>query len=60
MPATGLGSSRGTCRLSVRSQRVSDDTATTRTIVPVESNIESFEILPRDPAWVREAILPSE
>jgi hypothetical protein len=44
----------GIYTLSVRSRRVTDDTkdpATTQSVVPVESNTVSFEILPRDPAW---------
>jgi hypothetical protein len=41
----------GTFRLSVRSQRVTDDTAATRTVVPVKSNTVSFEIVPRDAVW---------
>jgi hypothetical protein len=41
----------GTLRLSIRSSRVSDDAKTTRTIVPVESNTVSFDIVPRDTAW---------
>lgn len=43
----------GTYWLSVRTQRVTDEAArgTTPSIVPVESNAVSFEILPRDPEW---------
>jgi hypothetical protein len=41
----------GTFRLSVRSQRVSDDAATIHSIMPVESNTVSFEIVPRDVGW---------
>ncbi len=41
----------GIFHLSVHSRRVSDDAATTRAIVPVESNSVSFEIVPRDAAW---------
>jgi hypothetical protein len=40
-----------TFRLSIRSGRVSDDATTTRSIVPVESNTVSFDIVPRDAAW---------
>jgi hypothetical protein len=44
----------GTYTLSVRSRRVSDDTKAItpeQSVVPVESNIVSFEILPRDLSW---------
>ena len=44
----------GIYTLSVRSRRVSDDakaTATMPSVVPVESNTVSFEILPRDLDW---------
>jgi hypothetical protein len=44
----------GVYELSVRSQRVRDEAdaaATTRPFGPVESNIVSFEIRPRDPEW---------
>ncbi|HWW85814.1 MAG TPA: hypothetical protein VNZ26_19590, partial [Vicinamibacterales bacterium] len=41
----------GTFRLSVRSQRVSDEAGATHTIVPVESGTVSFEIGTRDSAW---------
>jgi hypothetical protein len=41
----------GTFQLSVRSRRVTDDAATTRTIVPLESNTVSFEVVPRDVDW---------
>lgn len=48
----------GTYRLSVRSMRVSDETAAiprTRNALPVESNAISFEILPRDERWEADA-----
>jgi hypothetical protein len=44
----------GIYTLAVRSQRVSDDakgTTTLQSVVPVESNTVSFEILPRDLDW---------
>lgn len=41
----------GTVRLSVRSRRVSDEASTSQTVVPVDSNAVTFEILPRDAAW---------
>lgn len=41
----------GTFQLSVRSQRVSDEAAATGTIVPLESNTVSFEVVPRDAVW---------
>jgi hypothetical protein len=41
----------GTYTLSARSQRVTDEAGTTPSIVPVESNTVSFEILPRDADW---------
>jgi hypothetical protein len=41
----------GTYRISVRSQRVTDEAGSNRSVVPVESNTASFEILPRDPEW---------
>jgi hypothetical protein len=44
----------GTFTLAVRSSRVSDETQRTTTspsILPVESNAITFEVLPRDPRW---------
>lgn len=41
----------GTYTLRVRSQRVTDDGASPPALVPVESNVISFEILQRDAAW---------
>ena len=44
----------GTYNLSLRSRRVADEAqtaATPQSVVPVESNSVSFEVLPRDHAW---------
>jgi len=41
----------GRYALSVRSDRVQDESATPHAVVRVESNTVSFEILPRDAAW---------
>ena len=43
----------GTYRMSVRSRRVTDEAlaGAAQSVVPVESNTISFEILPRDPEW---------
>jgi hypothetical protein len=41
----------GPYTLSVRSDRVQDESATPHAVVRVESNTVSFEILPRDAAW---------
>jgi hypothetical protein len=41
----------GTYTLAVKSRRVTDESVTPHTLVPVESNPVSFEILPRSPAW---------
>ena len=41
----------GVYKLSVKSQRVTDESVSPHPVVPVESNTMAFEILPRDPAW---------
>ena len=41
----------GTYTLRVRSRRVTDEMVGPDTVVPVESNTISFEILPRDETW---------
>ena len=41
----------GTYTLAVKSRRVTDESVTPRSVVPVESNTVSFEVLPRDAAW---------
>jgi hypothetical protein len=41
----------GTYTLRVRSRRVTDDAASPPALLPVESNVISFEVLQRDAAW---------
>jgi hypothetical protein len=41
----------GTFTLAVKSRRVTDESVSPYTVVPVESNAVSFEILARDAAW---------
>jgi hypothetical protein len=46
----------GVYRLSVTSQRVTDESAGPRAVMPVDSNTVSFEIVPADPAWQAAAL----
>ena len=46
----------GTYTLNIKSRRVTDESVGPPTVIPVESNMVSFEILPRDATWEASAL----